>query len=133
MAVHQSGAVEHRDGDGRDEEQHQEVAAFVATLEGWGESAPHEREPEAESYEEQDGPEAAEVNVFVRRRADTQGGVWGPVLWSAPPPRAGERTDDDWDERRKEGSGAGAVELGFGAADGWRNRSEEHPSVQPPL
>ena len=60
-------------------------------------AAPHQPEPEGQADEEQDLPEATEIDVLVALRAEPEPEV-AELLLDAEP-LAGERADDDGHDR----------------------------------
>jgi hypothetical protein len=64
FAPHEPGAVEQPDAHGGEEQQHDDRLGFSALADRGPERASHEREPDAEPGEQEDLPEAAEVDVF---------------------------------------------------------------------
>ena len=115
LAVHQAGSVEQRDRDARDQEQHQQRMILVASRQRRLDAAPHQPQPEDQPDEQEDLPDAAQVNVFVTLRSQPEPHI-AELLLNAHP-FAGKRADDDHDDCDEQNVHAKALSLRFGAAD----------------
>ena len=115
LSVHQPGSVEQRNRDARNQEQHQQRMVFVAPRQCRPDAAPHQPQPESQSDEQQDLPEAPEIDVFVALRSQPEPQV-AELLLDAHP-FAGKRSDDNGDHRDEQYIHAKPLSFRFSAAD----------------
>src|SRR5262245_29348823 len=99
LSIHQTGCVEERNRDTRNQKERQQRLAFATGCQRGFEPPPHQPQPENEAAKQQDLPNTAEIDVFITLRSQ-QEPVLAEILLD-PEPFSSQRAGNDKEQCAK--------------------------------
>ncbi len=126
-APRQAGAVEQGDRSGRHGQQRDELLCFAGFSQRRQQHADHQEQPQQQADHQSDLPDSAQVDVLVPLMSEVERHRVGQLVLNAQP-FAGQRADDDQQQRPEQHVDAESLAFRFVIADQW---ADEQPGRQP--